>query len=80
MELVVNAVYHVPVIVPDLDRALTVLYRPVVARRVHPRPPHLAQARRREQAQGRHPAASSTGRRSVHATRRTLKTVETFTR
>lgn len=65
-ELAVNAVCHVPVIVPGLDRALTVLYRPVAARRVHPRPPHLAQAPRRERVQGRHLAALSIGRRSRH--------------
>lgn len=62
-ELVVSAVCHVPVIVPGLDLALTVLYLPVAARRVHPRPPHLAPALRRAQAQERRPAASSTGRR-----------------
>lgn len=68
-ELVVSAVCHVPVIVPGLDRALTVLYLPVVARRVHPRPPHLAPAQRRARAQGRRPAASSTGRRPRHGQR-----------
>lgn len=65
-ELAASAVCLVPVIVLGLDRARTVLYRPVAAHQVHPRPPHLAQALRHALAQVHHLAATSTGRRPRH--------------